>query len=137
MKSTPNTWPYGDVLKRARGDLSVENAARRIDMTRDAWSKWERGQARPKQETLKALCDEFQIPPTEIGYEAPEAWEFVPTEWIQAEFRALREQLQPIRRACVEDIPQIRMTLDELAGTAPRKVESDWSHLTGQDDSTQ
>ena len=134
---TETKWPYGDALRRARGNLSAERAAGKVGMSRAAWVAWEAGTRAPKAETLKALCDEFKIPPSEIGYEAPEAWEFVPTEWIQAEFRALREQLQPIRRACAEDIPQIRMTLDELGGTAPRKVESDWSHLTGHDDSTQ
>lgn len=82
MAGTPD-WPYGKHLRKARGDLSMESAARKIGVGRQSWDAWERRGVTPRSKNLKAIVETFGVPPEAIGYEPPTGWEWVPTETLE------------------------------------------------------
>lgn len=95
MPVTKGAYPHGDALARIRklaGDIGMEKAAGRIKASRSAWDSWERQGKWPSQERLGQIVSEFGVPPAEIGYEPPDGWELVPTEWFRAEVAAIEER---------------------------------------------
>jgi transcriptional regulator with XRE-family HTH domain len=87
-------WKYGHALRDIRGDLSMEAAARKIGVGRQAWDAWERRGVRPRHENLKAIVEAFDVPPGLIGYEPPAGWVWVPEEQIAAVSKKLDRILE-------------------------------------------
>ena len=94
-------WPHRNVLKMIRthaGNLSAERAAARIGKSRSTWVAWESGRQIPEYESLKAIVEQFGIPPELIGYEPPKGWELVPAQWIRDEVTKLDRILDILER---------------------------------------
>jgi transcriptional regulator with XRE-family HTH domain len=96
MGDNETKWPHGPDLRKARGSLSAEKAARAVDVSRGAWDKWERGERVPNAESLRRIVEEFGVPPEAVGYIAPEGWELVPSSWISERFDSLNQKLDQI-----------------------------------------
>lgn len=91
-------WPHADTLKRLRDvhNLSMEKAAGRIGATRAGWDKWERQRQAPSPDVLRAIISEFGVPPAALGYEPPQGWELVPSEWIRQAFEQHQTALEKL-----------------------------------------
>lgn len=77
----------------------MDKASRRIDVTRQTWSAWEKGIQIPSHDSLKAIVEAFECPPELVGYEPPRGWTLVPEAWIQREFAELNETLARVLKA--------------------------------------
>ncbi len=58
-------------LKRTRLQLllTIEQAAEKVGVTHQTYSRWEKGLQKPHLTTLKLLCKAFEKKPEELGFE--------------------------------------------------------------------
>ena len=89
-------WPHAAALRELRGHLSVESAARKIDVTRQSWASWEAGRQVPSYDNLRAIVEAFNCPPELVGYEPPRGYELVPAQWIREQNAEILRSLQLI-----------------------------------------
>lgn len=95
------TWTYGAKLKelRERRGFTQAQLAAKVGVQLGSYGNWERGTQNPNPKRLRELVAALDCDPNEIGYEAPEGWELVPSEWVRQQFEQMREELKDISRA--------------------------------------
>lgn len=100
MPVTQPAWPYAANLRKIRGGLSMEAAARKVGdgVSSQSWNAWEKGRQVPRDEKLKKIVEAFGCPPEMVGYTPPEGWVLVPVEWLRVEFRELHAKLDEALR---------------------------------------
>jgi transcriptional regulator with XRE-family HTH domain len=91
-------WTYSESLRaaRLRMKLTQLEAATRIGVKERAWGSWERGAHAPSLEHLATIVSELGIPPEQVGYEAPQGWELVPSEWLRNAHQQIIDKLDKI-----------------------------------------
>lgn len=89
-------WPHADDLRKIRGTLSVEKAAREVGVGRQAWVAWEKGDSTPRYDNLKSIVEAFNCPPEMVGFQAPNGWDLVPADWVQAQFAEIQAKLDKL-----------------------------------------
>ena len=125
------TSDYSDALAKLRDEhgLSINRAADRADVGDSTWSKWERGEYNPSDESLAKIESAFGV---DLDDYRPEV-EGAPSGWIRK-----RERIEDWRDAVVASQPDqyvlitlmvLPSFLDEASGVVSVDPESIADHM--------